>query len=120
MSTPDGYEAAIDWWALGVLVYELLAGHSPFVGINPRRSTLSFDSRIEWDPKARAVIHALLCPGPSKRLSSSTDRKSDIRRHLWFDSEDKHFSWSRLETLTLKPPHIPNASQALPFADLCE
>lgn len=32
---PQGHGKAVDWWALGVLVYEMLAGYPPFADDDP-------------------------------------------------------------------------------------
>ena len=72
-----GYGAAIDAWALGVLLYELLAGRTPFAS---SRTEDTYDriigfvaSALRFPPKvssgARDLVHRLLVVEPSSRAS---------------------------------------------------
>lgn len=72
-----GYEHAVDWWALGVVCYELLTGLAPFYSRSRerlfdriRRSPLQFSAADAQrvSPEARAFVGALLTKDPRQRL----------------------------------------------------
>jgi protein kinase X len=70
-----GHNKAVDWWALGVLIYEMLAGYPPFYDDNPfgiYEKILS--GKIEWpkhlDPVAKDLIKKLLVQDRTKRLGN--------------------------------------------------
>ncbi|ODO12074.1 hypothetical protein I350_00859 [Cryptococcus amylolentus CBS 6273] len=71
-------DAAVDWWALGVVLYEFLYGFPPFHADTPEKV---FDNvvsrRIDWheedidiSPEARDLIDKLLCADPHRRLGA--------------------------------------------------
>lgn len=75
----------MDWWALGVLIFEMLSGHPPFYDNDPMgiyRKILN--SVIEFpkffDVKAKDIIRKLLNPEIDYRMGVKDDGES-IMRH---------------------------------------
>lgn len=51
-----GYNKAVDYWAYGILIYEMLAGHPPFFSDNPIEVYQKIlDGKIRW-PKHMDLI----------------------------------------------------------------
>ncbi|KAL1123727.1 hypothetical protein AAG570_001500 [Ranatra chinensis] len=103
-----GHNKAVDWWALGVLVYEMLAGYPPFFDDNPfgiYEKILS--GKIEWsrhlDPIAKDLVKKLLVQDRTKRLGNMKNGAEDIKRHRWFKSVD----WQDVIRRRMKPPIVP-------------
>nr|AML77378.1 putative LOV domain-containing protein [Euploca racemosa] len=88
--TGTGHSSAIDWWALGILLYEMLYGRTPFRGKNRQKTfanilykDLTFPSSIPVSLTARQLIHALLNKDPASRLGS-TAGANEIKEHPFF------------------------------------
>lgn len=107
---PVNYGKAIDWWALGTLIYELMTGIPPFYDDDRREmykkivgSELIFDTTIfnrdEDAPKAENLLWELLDRNPLRRLTDPVR----IRNHPFF----KIIEWDRLLTKDYKPPYLP-------------
>lgn len=81
----DGHDATVDYWALGILIYEMLVGHPPFLDNNPLRI---FNKILEGkyfipnsvSPCAADLISKLLNPDPAERIGS----REPVRSHPWF------------------------------------
>uniref|UniRef100_A0A182N3X5 Protein kinase domain-containing protein n=1 Tax=Anopheles dirus TaxID=7168 RepID=A0A182N3X5_9DIPT len=103
-----GHNKAVDWWALGVLIYEMIVGYPPFYDDNPfgiYEKILS--GKIEWsrhvDPIAKDLVKKLLVLDRTKRLGNMKNGAEDVKRHRWF----KHLDWNVVIRKQLKPPIVP-------------
>ncbi|KAI8818964.1 kinase-like domain-containing protein [Fimicolochytrium jonesii] len=101
------YTKAVDWWSLGVLVYELISGKTPFGDESSDRIYDNIQSgRIKWHPlikgHAKELIRRLLDIDPEKRLGSNGDG-AEIKQHPWF----KPVIWKKAEARQTVPPFVP-------------
>ena len=84
-----GHNKAVDWWALGILIYEMLAGYPPFFDDNTfviYQKILA--GRIEWpknlDKVAKDLIKKLLVKDRTRRLGSMKGGAEDIKNHRFY------------------------------------
>ena len=101
---------AVDWWALGVILYEFLYGVPPFHAETPEKV---FDNilsrRIDWEedsvevsPEARDLMESLMCTDPKRRLGSGGPE--EIKSHPFF----KGYDW---DNVTAEPgPFVPQVT----------
>jgi len=106
-----GHNKAVDWWALGILIFEMLAGYPPFFDDNPfgiYEKILS--GKIDWprqiEPLAKDLIKKLLVQDRIKRLGNMKNGAEDVKRHRWF----KNVDWEDVFYKKVKPPIVPNVS----------
>lgn len=103
----NGHTAAVDWWTLGILIYEMLFGFTPFKGANSNetfcnvlKNDVVFPNNNDVTRVCKDLIKKLLCKNESKRLGSKMGA-ADIKRHPFF----KKVEWSFLRNQ--EPPLIP-------------
>lgn len=86
-----GHDKSVDYWAIGVLVYELLCGCTPFESssqpetfkkIVQSQRYLGFPPK--FDPHAKSLIRKLLHPNAGLRLGALQSGFSDIKDHPFF------------------------------------
>lgn len=101
-----GHTKAVDWWMLGVLLFELLAGRAPFEADTTqqvyelvKRGIDAVRFPHECRRLATDLVRALCNHTPEARL-----RTPPLREHPFF----RGFEWPALRALRLTPPHIPH------------
>jgi len=88
-----GYNKAVDWWALGVLIYEMAAGYPPFFADQPIqiyekivsgkvRYPSSFSSEL------KELLRNLLQVDLTKRFGNLKNGVNDIKNNRWFNTTD--------------------------------
>jgi novel protein kinase C epsilon type len=104
------YGASVDWWALGVLMYEMMAGQPPFESDNEDdlfESILHDDVLYPvWLSKdAVSILKGFMTKNPSRRLGCMVAHGGElaIRVHPFFRDMD----WAALEQRKVKPPFKP-------------
>jgi len=106
-----GHGTAVDWWALGILIYEMLAGFPPFADENhfaiyQKIMAGSFQFPSNFDPVARDLVNKLLTPDRTKRFGCLKDGAQDVKNHKWFAPID----WAKCFSRGLKAPFVPHCA----------
>ncbi|KAM9744660.1 serine/threonine-protein kinase N2-like isoform 2-T2 [Menidia menidia] len=107
--TDDNYTRAVDWWGMGVLLYEMLVGESPFPGEDEEEV---FDSIVNDDVQyptslpadAVTIIQKLLKKNPVKRLGAGERDANEVKGEKFFEIID----WETLLAKKAKPPFLPS------------
>uniref|UniRef100_G3NSB4 protein kinase C n=1 Tax=Gasterosteus aculeatus aculeatus TaxID=481459 RepID=G3NSB4_GASAC len=106
--TDTSYTRAVDWWGLGVLVYEMLVGESPFPGDDEEEV---FDSIVNDEVRyprflsteAIGIMRRLLRRNPERRLGSGEKDAEDVKKQPFFRDVD----WEDLLQRKVPPPFVP-------------
>ncbi|XP_062826586.1 cAMP-dependent protein kinase catalytic subunit alpha [Anolis carolinensis] len=103
-----GYNKAVDWWALGVLIYEMAAGYPPFFADQPIQiyekivsGKVRFPSHFSSDLKD--LLRNLLQVDLTKRFGNLKNGVNDIKNHKWFVTTD----WIAIYQRKVEAPFIP-------------
>ncbi len=103
-----GYGLSVDWWAFGILLYEMICGVDPFadedtmkIYENILERKIQFSS--DFDDKSRSLIKHLLEPDLSKRYGNLKSGVNDIKNHPFF----KSMNWDKLLRQEIEAPFIP-------------
>ncbi|KAG5645474.1 hypothetical protein DXG03_006019 [Asterophora parasitica] len=102
------YGRAVDWWAFGVLTYEMLLGQSPFRGDDEDEI---FDAILEDEPlypitmprDAVSILQKLLTRDPTRRLGSGKEDAEEIKRQPFF----KDVNFDDVLNKRIPPPYFP-------------
>eukprot|EP00455_Lapot_gusevi_P010761 TRINITY_DN14900_c0_g1_i5.p1 TRINITY_DN14900_c0_g1~~TRINITY_DN14900_c0_g1_i5.p1 ORF type:complete len:359 (+),score=86.70 TRINITY_DN14900_c0_g1_i5:179-1255(+) len=103
-----GHNKGVDWWALGILIFEMLAGYPPFFdenayGIYQKILLGRIDFPRTIDPDAKDLIRKLLTSDRTKRYGCLRNGAGDIKSHKWFRGID----WDAVSNRQLSPPYVP-------------
>lgn len=106
-----GHNKGVDWWALGILVYEMLAGYPPFYHENPfgiYQKILA--GKIEFprhfDVRAKDLIRKLLTADRTKRIGCLHGGAADVKSHKWFG----RLNWDAVLSRAIPAPFVPEVS----------
>mmetsp|Transcript_14689 Transcript_14689/g.42295 ORF Transcript_14689/g.42295 Transcript_14689/m.42295 type:complete len:288 (-) Transcript_14689:123-986(-) len=113
MIQSKGHNKTVDWWALGVLTFEMLAGFPPFYdetpfGIYKKILSGKLDFPRYFDIKARDLIKRFLMQDPTKRIGAGSHGSEEVKKHKWF----KGLDWELLLNRGIRPPFVPDVKSA--------
>jgi len=103
-----GHGLSVDWWALGVIIYEMIGGVDPFSDEDVMKTyenilerKLVFSS--DFDDGSKSLIKHLLEPDLSKRYGNLKNGVDDIKNHRFF----KDLNWNKLLKQEIQAEYIP-------------
>ncbi|PHH77212.1 hypothetical protein CDD82_3602 [Ophiocordyceps australis] len=112
----SGHTSAVDWWTLGILIYEMLYGTTPFKGKNRNatfanilREDIPFPDHAgapQISNLCKSLIRKLLIKDEHRRLGARAGA-SDIKAHPFFRSTQ----WALIRHM--KPPIVPHAGRGI-------
>ncbi|KAH7246501.1 kinase-like domain-containing protein [Fusarium tricinctum] len=112
----QGYNKTVDWWTLGVLLYEMLTGLPPFYDENTNEmyrkilsEPLHFSDVVP--PAAKDLLTKLLNRNPEERLGANGS--AEIKAHPFFHAID----WRKLLQRKYEPTFKPSVADALDTAN---
>eukprot|EP01129_Flabellula_baltica_P005092 TRINITY_DN1815_c0_g1_i2.p1 TRINITY_DN1815_c0_g1~~TRINITY_DN1815_c0_g1_i2.p1 ORF type:complete len:486 (-),score=99.69 TRINITY_DN1815_c0_g1_i2:42-1499(-) len=106
------YGKEIDWWALGIVVYELIDGNPPFWDENEDKMFRDILTKTDIDfpdyfsDDCVTFIIDLLCRNPFNRLGSGPEGTINIQNHVWFRDID----WVKVYKKEYTPEFKPHVS----------
>jgi len=105
-----GHTIAIDWWTLGILIFELMTSDTPFSAADSLRifhkvkhgiSLVHFPSDDPWTDLVRSLCQT----EPSERLCMRKNGIKLLEMHSWYSAVG--FNWALLDARTMQPPYLP-------------
>lgn len=110
----NGYTKSVDWWTLGVLLYEMLTGLPPFYSedVNEMYRKILHEPLMfppDVRPDARDLLTRLLRRNPYERLGYGAHGAAEIKNHPFFT---KHLDWNQLLAKKVQPPYKPGVASA--------
>ncbi|SMQ49329.1 unnamed protein product [Zymoseptoria tritici ST99CH_3D7] len=104
-----GYNKSVDWWSLGILIFEMLAGFTPFwdsgsplkIYENILKGRVKYPPYIH--PDAQDLLSKLITADLTKRLGNLHGGSQDVMNHAWF----AEVTWDRLAKKDIDAPYVP-------------
>jgi CRP-like cAMP-binding protein len=109
-----GHNRAVDWWALGVMIFIMMSGRSPFeapdaMGTYKRImkgiAKVSFPSSI--GEECVSIVRGLCQKVPEERLTMGVQGVQIFKEHRWYVD----FDWDALQGLTMPAPFNPEVDE---------
>jgi len=107
----QSYSRSVDWWAFGILLFELLQGLPPFIDKDMRKVKQKvLEKRVKFfkpvSEKAQDLILKLLEKDPKQRLGSKHGAE-EVLSHPFFSE----INMDLLLRMEIEPLYIPNAEK---------
>ncbi|KAG5308372.1 AKT1 kinase, partial [Acromyrmex insinuator] len=107
----NDYGRAVDWWGVGVVMYEMMCGRLPFYNKDHEKLfTLILLEEVRFprtiSNEAREMLGGLLIKDPSKRLGGGPNDAKDIMNHAFFSC----INWTDLVQKKIPPPFKPQVT----------
>ncbi|KAE8590165.1 hypothetical protein XENTR_v10017966 [Xenopus tropicalis] len=117
---PKSYTKIVDFWSLGVMIYEMRLGKRPFTGGSIRRTVINIRTTEPKYPKklgapSTEIIKSLLMKDPQKRLGNNENQLNDLKGMAFF----KGLDFRALHQKQIKPPFIPRQNPLRCFRIMC-
>ncbi|OAA73870.1 cAMP-dependent protein kinase type 3 [Cordyceps fumosorosea ARSEF 2679] len=104
-----GYNKSVDWWSLGILIYEMLCGYTPFwdsgspmrIYENILKGKVKYPAYVNGD--AQNLLERLITADLTKRLGNLYGGPADVKNHPWF----AEVTWDRLARKDIDAPYTP-------------
>ncbi|GMM42939.1 hypothetical protein DAHU10_038490 [Hanseniaspora uvarum] len=105
-----GYNKSVDWWSLGVLIYEMLSGFTPFYDSNTLKTydnilnaPLKFPMSKNFSNEVIDLLTKLINRDLSQRLGNLQNGVEDIKNHIWF----QEVNWQKMFKKNIETPYEP-------------
>lgn len=103
-----GHGKAVDWWTLGILIYEMNAGIDPFTDEDPMiiyQNILNGKVKFpkDMDRDAKSLIKSFLVADVSKRMGMLRNGAEDVKQHRWLAKIDMKQLLLKKIPMTYKP-----------------
>lgn len=109
----NGYDETVDWWSVGVILFEMLVGYPPFFSDEP---SITCQKILQWKRTFVIPPEANLSPAAVdilRKLIADADVRlgrngaEDIKKHPFFEGLD----WNSLRSL--KAPYVPSVTSEI-------
>lgn len=108
------YGRSVDWWGVGVVMYEMMCGRLPFYSRDHEVlfelilvEEVKFPARLSATSKS--LLSGLLTKDPSKRLGGGEADAEEVKKHSFFSSTN----WDDLYNRQVSPPFVPEVTDEI-------
>ena len=107
--TSKGHSKEVDWWALGILTHEMLAGYPPYYDPNQFQIYQKIiagkrDTPHHLEQQAKELISKLLTLDRTRRIGASKNGAEDIKKHKWYRGLNWAALYNRQMVVPLEKP----------------